>query len=331
MKPARPGEFELIARWAAALRERPGIVTGIGDDCAVLQGLRQPVFTCDGLVETVHFRRDWISPRQLGQKAVTVNVSDIAAMGGLPVAALVTLAIPDDVTAEFLDELYVGLEQASEEYALSIAGGDTVRSPGSLFLNIALLGEVPGRPVLRGGARPGDYLLVTGDLGASAAGLELLRQPESAVPVTTREYLVNRHRQPQARVREMQAALAAGKISAGLDISDGVAGDAAHLARASGITAVIEASQIPLHPATTEAAQVLGRDAREWALHGGEDYELLVSVPPGEAATVRAAIAATGTPAAIIGYCSEAGPHAVLLNDDGGLQPLRGGYQHFRE
>ncbi|MDQ3814945.1 MAG: thiamine-phosphate kinase, partial [Armatimonadota bacterium] len=168
------GEFGLIARIQERLAQRAGVRLGIGDDAALLNALAAPVVTCDALVEQVHFRRDWISPRELGRKAITVNVSDIAAMGGRPVAAFITLALSDQDDVEFVEELYAGFEEAAARYDLTIAGGDTVRSPSALMLSVTLIGDAP-TPMTRGGARPGDVLLVTGTLGDAAAGLALLQ------------------------------------------------------------------------------------------------------------------------------------------------------------
>jgi thiamine-monophosphate kinase len=353
------GEFGLIERLGARLTQRGGIELGIGDDAAILHALHAPVVTSDSLIEGVHFRRDWISPRALGRKAMAVNVSDLAATGARPVAAFVNLALSTAVleSAEalaWLDELYAGFEDIARQYDFTIAGGDTTRAPHDLSLGVTLIGEgatdARGRstPVLRSGAAPGDALVVTGTLGDSAAGLFLLQHPQIETDEATREYLLRRHFEPTARLAEMQAALAvqgeqgARAVTAGLDLSDGLAGDAAHLARRSAVALEIETGRLPL----TEYSRCVARDARlsgfdanpaHWALHGGEDYELLLGVSAESAAAVCAAITeATSTPATVVGRCLSRSEQAentssavVLVHPDGTRENASGAWRHF--
>ncbi|HEX8552600.1 MAG TPA: thiamine-phosphate kinase [Abditibacteriaceae bacterium] len=321
MKLDELGEFGWIDRVRKQLAVRGGVRVGIGDDAAVLAPLSSPVITCDALVEDVHFRRDWTTPRALGRKSMAVNVSDIAAMGGIPVAAFVTLAISARDDAVFLDELYAGFEDAAREFEFTVAGGDTVRSRGGLQISVSIVGNAP-RPVLRSGARVGDAVVVTGNLGESAAGLWILQNPEivRAISHQSTAYLLSRHCEPSARVGAMQAALATEDVHAALDISDGLVGDAGHIARKSGVTLEFEVGRLPVSPELREAALVAApHDAeiqlRHWMLAGGEDYELLLCVAPEAAESVCAAIRQSGTAAMIAGRCVTAGKDAVVVRD----------------
>jgi len=327
------GEFGLIHRLNERLAVRPGVRLGIGDDAALLDSLQAPVVTCDCLVEGVHFRRDWTSPRALGRKAIAVNVSDIAAMGASPVAAFITLALSEQDDVPFIEELYRGLEEAAAEYGLTIAGGDTSRSLSGLMLSVTVIGEAPASPVLRSGARPGDLVVVTGSLGDSAGGLALLQAEvaETAVlPIDARDYLLKRHHEPTARLREM-AAFTPEVIAAGMDLSDGIAGDAAHIAQRSGVTIEIDVASLPITSQCREAANVLGRDAIAWALTGGEDYELLWCVAPENVeVVVRTVMQATGTSVTVVGRCIEkTNAPVILVSPDGRRTVAAGAFTHF--
>ena len=325
------GEFGMIAHLQRRLAVRNGVCVGIGDDSAVLDALSCPVVTCDCLIEDVHFRRDWITPRQLGRKALAVNLSDIAAMKARPVAAFVTLALSARDDLEFVEELYAGLENVAREYDFTIAGGDTSRSSGGLTLSITLVGE-SGAPVLRSGAQDGDVLLVTGTLGDSAAGLALLQNPESARELedATRDYLLARHLEPTPRLREISS-LADGVIHAALDLSDGLAGDACHISKSSALDLHIETARIPISPQCVRAAQTLEHRVLDWALGGGEDYELLLCVAPHDVDVVTQTIAdATGTKVTAIGRCiaSKNEPRVFFLNADGTREAAKS-WTHF--
>jgi thiamine-monophosphate kinase len=337
------GEFGLIHRLSAQLAQRGGVKLSIGDDAALLDALQAPLVTCDCLVEEIHFRRDWTTARNLGHKSITVNVSDIAAMGGQPVAAFVTLALSTRDELAWVEELYAGMEEAAEQYGLTICGGDTARSPLTTLLNITLVGEAPlvkgeARPLTRSEAQIGDVVLVTGSLGDSAAGLALLQNTHVAMPDETRNYLLQRHHKPTARLREVQAAqvlaLANGHervLTAGMDLSDGLAGDAAHIARASQLSIEIEAAQLPISSQCREAANALGAEVLEWALTGGEDYELLWCVDAARVAAVIAAVQnATGTPVTVVGRCIVLDEQPVkIVHPDGTVATGVQAFQHF--
>ncbi|MBI3945865.1 MAG: thiamine-phosphate kinase [Armatimonadetes bacterium] len=334
MRLADIGEFGLIARLAGIIGGRAGdasgVVLGVGDDAAAFQPRpdRLSVATADMLVEEVHFRRDWMSARDLGWKALAVNLSDCAAMAAEPRFALVCIALDERTDPSYVLDLYAGMQELAARFGVRIAGGDTVSSPSGLVLSVTALGEVePERMATRSGARPGDRILVTGTLGDSAAGCAaLLAGPEAArVPPAVLEA----HRRPWPRVAEARAAALAGGVSAMIDISDGLAGDLRHICEESGVGAEVAAAAIPISPACRDAARVLGRDPLDLALTGGEDYELLLTVAPQRAEDVRAATAAAGATATDIGEILPGG--AWLRLPDGTRAPLPvSGYRHFQ-
>ena len=334
------GEFGLIRHLSGSLATRPGVKLGIGDDAALLDALSAPIVTCDCLVEGVHFRRDWTTPYLLGRKALNVNVSDVAAMGGRCVAAFVTLALGPDVELTWVEELYRGLESAAAEAGCTIAGGDTSRA-SQTFLSITLLGDAPS-PVLRSGARVGDVLVVTGTLGDSAAGLALLQQGQKGSQDADESLVLARHFDPMPRGREMNAALevaasgnvqdeGARAVSAALDLSDGLAGDARHIAARSEVSLEIEVAKLPLSSGARAVAERLATDPVAWALRGGEDYELLLCVAPQAVAQLTQYVTtATGTPMTVVGRCvpREAAP-VILLYPEGRREVAEGAWEHF--
>jgi len=309
----------------------PGVVLGPGDDAALVElGRHIGVLTADMLVEGVHFDRDAMSPRDLGFKALSVNVSDIAAMGGSPRFAVVSLALTQDVDAGWVVELYGGLREAAGEYGMSVVGGDTSRAP-VVVLSIAVTGEVAmGQAVTRAGARPGDRLAVTGTLGGSAAGLRLMRvDPRRILGAAAAERaraLIASHVRPLARVGEGQTLAQAG-ATAMIDVSDGLGLDLARLCRASGTAAAVRLASVPVTP---ELRGLIGADPLELALGGGEDYELLVALPGEAFEPARALLAERfGTPLTDIGEL-RAGEGIVAIDPDGAERPLAPtGWDHF--
>jgi thiamine-monophosphate kinase len=319
------GEFGLIADLQNQLFTRSGVELGIGDDGAVLKPLQCPIVTCDALVEGIHFRRDWTSAYALGRKAMAVNISDLAAMGAVPVAAFVSLAAGPNDSVEWIRDLYKGFEAMAQEYLFTVAGGDTVKSIGATMISITLIGEVynPQRgPILRSGARVGDVLMVTNTLGDSAAGLALLMAPENESAFSGRNQLLLRHHDPRPRQHEMRALLNhfPSDWHAALDISDGLVGDAGHMAKRSGVSLEIDIEKLPISQACREAAQALGKDAIDWALSGGEDYELLVAVDPERAEEMAEVICdyCDDETLTVIGRCvspGEEGARVIVLQD----------------
>lgn len=278
-------EDELIAALRRVLSDdEPGVVVGLGDDAAVVEpGGGELVLTTDLLVEGVHFSHDSISARDLGAKAIAVNVSDIAAMGGSPRFALASVALTPRLDAAWVIEMTGGMRDACREYGLSLVGGDTNRSEVGV-ISVAVIGEVaPGRSVRRSGAAPGDAILVTGSLGAAAGGLALSRAPHAVSAAALSEpwgrQLVDAFTRPVARVGEGQTLAQAG-ATAMMDLSDGLAKDLSRLCIASGVAARVELGAVPIAEALRSAAPSLGVDALELALGGGEDYELLATLDP---------------------------------------------------
>jgi thiamine-monophosphate kinase len=279
------GEFSLIASIRRRMEGKypPEVVLGIGDDCAVLQpqtGMDW-VITTDTQVEDVHFRRAWLTPYQIGWRAMAVNLSDIAAMGAQPFGALAALALPVATEAAFFDQLLEGLCDLGLRSQCPLIGGNLARDPTHLSLTLTVLGHVPrDQSVLRGGASAGDEIWVSGRLGGSSAGLRtFLHTISLADPVCTA--LRRRYTQPQPRVREALFLRASGCLTSMIDLSDGLAGDLGHLCEESGVGAQIVAAALPLEAGVREVAEVLGEDPLELALRGGEDFELCCTAPPG--------------------------------------------------
>lgn len=350
------GEFGWIERSAARLKQREGVLLGIGDDAALLAPLQTPMVACDALIENVHFRRDWTSPFLLGRKSLSVNVSDLAAKGAHPVAAFVTLGLSssflqEEGAAEWLDALYEGLEDAAQKYLCTIAGGDTVKTGSEIMISVTVVGEVSessrksGAPFFRSGAQVGDVVFVTGNLGDAAAGLFLLQHPEVEVSRSARQYLLDRHFNPRARLREMKEFLQSSQVSpalsATLDLSDGLAGDAGHIAKRSRLQIEIETVKLPISEACREAAQAAQKQgfdvsAEAWALWGGEDYEILCCASEPAMASVWQGNRMALNPSAPelfteVGRCtaSEEAPAVVLIDADGHRRISPKAWTHF--
>jgi len=274
MKPP-PGEFELIDRLCADLRLSRRTLVGPGDDCAVIKRPSGPqLFTIDSLVEGVHFKLAWGTPQQLGTRALAVNLSDIAAMGGVPTACVVNLAVRPGLTVAFFDGLYSGLKGVAEKADVDIVGGN-ITSADQLSITIALLGDIRGAAMRRDRARPGDEIFVTGTVGDAAAGLRILEGKLSARGAA-RKFLVARLLEPTARLAAGQKLARLRPVPATIDLSDGLCQDLGHILERSSVGAEIDIDTIPL---STAYRATLG-DNRELALGGGEDYELLFCVEP---------------------------------------------------
>jgi thiamine-monophosphate kinase len=324
-------EFELIAHLTRGFSARPDVVLGVGDDCAILDLNSDKLLltTCDSLVEGVHFTRQFSSPEQIGRKALAVNLSDIAAMGGEPRYALVSLVLSSDLSRSYLDTLYTGLRHEAARYSTVIVGGNIASSgrSASLVIDITLLGTIErGHALTRTGAQSGDTLLVTGSLGAAAAGLYTLLHPNPRYPRGAQEVLRAAYRTPQARVRvgRVLSQFGPAVVTAMLDISDGLSGDLSHLCTQSNVGARVELAHLPLSPAIRSLAASIHYDAFSWALHGGEDYELLFSVSPGnEQRVIEAVHSATGILVTPIGTLLPPESGMKLLSSDGQENVLR--------
>ncbi|MEW6458044.1 MAG: thiamine-phosphate kinase [Bacillota bacterium] len=333
MRLADVGESGLVERLLGRLARGPGVVRGPGDDAAVLDlgGKELLLFTVDTLVEEVHFSRAYGSMRDLGAKAMAVNLSDVAAMGGRPVYAVVSLAAPAETAVADIDDLYAGLAGTAARYGVTLVGGDTVRHPHGLVITVALLGLAGRERVLyRKGAVSGDLFYVTGSLGASAAGLFLFQNPHPACPPEVEDRLKKAHLSPEPRVVAGGLLAASGVVSAAEDISDGLALTVAHICTAGGVGARLLADRVPLSPEVRRLGILTGKDPLEWALFGGEDYELLFTVRPGAAAGLEREMAAAGWPVTWIGEVLGPGEGLWLEDAAGAGRPLvPGGYDAF--
>lgn len=327
-----PGEFELIEHMVALLEAR-GVAgrdeAAIGDDCAVVRvGDERMLLACDMLVEGRHFIRDHVTPVDLGYKALAVNVSDVAAMGGTPLHAVLALSFPPDAGIAFVEGIAEGVAQAAARFGVSVVGGDTTAGD-AIVLDVTVTGVLPtGRAVTRGGARPGDLLCVTGSLGASDGGLRVLLAERTATRTLPpgAEALVLRHRRPEPRLAAGVAAARAG-ATAMIDISDGLLADVGHIARRSGVAIDIELAEVPLAPGLAEVAEVLGFDAADSAVRGGEDYELALTVARERFDELYAAVVGTGVDLTIVGHVREGRGVTV----DGSPVVGASGWDHFRQ
>lgn len=336
MKIEQLGEFKLIDRIQRAL-PTPGadVLVGIGDDVAVLRANAERVWlaTCDVQVEGTHFLREASGPRNLGRKALAINLSDIAATGGAPRFALVSLGLPNDLNVEFVDELYAGLNAEAETYHVEIVGGNLSRSRLGIFIDLFLLGDAPrGNILLRAGAHAGDKILVTGSLGDAAASIALMLNRQLSTTDAYTEVARARYNTPTPRVHEGQLIGAAHVATSMIDVSDGLAGDLAHICEKSGVGARVFAEKLP----AAEENRTLARHAHgdEWyfALYGGEDYELLFTAPPAQADTLAQKIMhETGTRVASIGEILPIHEGRQLVLPDQRSVPLESrGWDHFK-
>jgi thiamine-monophosphate kinase len=281
-------EFALIRALQRRYPARaPGLIKSIGDDAAVLAASAGQWWhlTTDLLTEGVHFDLRTASPESVGYRAAMANLSDLAAMGARPRYLLMSLAIPRSMTQRHILQIYAGVMQACRPHGVALIGGDTSASITGLFLNITLIGTTRTRAALfRKGARPGDGLYVTGTLGDSLAGLELLsrritaRRAASLRPAHHR-FLIRRHLRPTARVAEGQWLNQEGLATSAIDISDGLSGDLRHICEESRVGAEVESALLPVSRACCAYADLRGLNPADLAVAGGEDYELLFTVP----------------------------------------------------
>jgi thiamine-monophosphate kinase len=314
-------EFDLIDRIRRHTEvNRDDVVEGIGDDAAVVAvpAGRELAIAVDTLVEGVHFPRG-TAPADIGWKALAVNLSDLAAMGATPAWALLALTTPDGDEA-FFDGLARGFAELATPYRLSLVGGDTTRGP--LTVTVAVHGfTAPGEAMLRSGARVGDVVMVTGTLGDAAAGLRCLAEPDASAYAA----LVERLNRPTPRVSAGQALR--GIATACIDVSDGLVADLGHICAASGVGADIDAAMLPRSSALL--THFTERDALDFALGGGDDYELCFTVPADRAGEVGATLARLGCGATRVGRIVEGAGVRVLDEEGGVYEPARAGWNHF--
>jgi thiamine-monophosphate kinase len=336
------GERELLRRIRARIPQGAGVVVGPGDDAAVVETGPLTLLTTDCLVEGVHFRRDWSPARLLGRKALTVNLSDVAAMAGVPRHATVSLCLPGDLPVSFVDELYDGLLERAAEAGVALVGGNLSATSGPMVVDVALVGGAD-RLLLRSGAQDGDVAVVTGTLGASAAGLKLLAQGArlgsegqlqstgvwNAASSSAVLHCLKAHLDPAPPLAFARALAEHELATAGMDVSDGLSGDLLELCRESGVAARIDASALPLdaHAVGLERAQ--GGDPLALCLHGGEDYQQLLAVAANRVDALREIADVWELPVSVIGEFA-AGPPELWLKNGGRLQPLpASSHQHF--
>jgi len=324
------GERALIARLSARLAPPPPwVLVGPGDDAAVIEPGRSQatVLTTDCLVEGVHFRRDWTPASAIGHKALAVNLSDLAAMGAVPRALLLSLILPPALPLADFDALLDGFLALAAEARAPLVGGNVSASPGPLVLDVTAVGAgVPRKLLRRSGGRPGDELYVTGRLGAARAGLLMRRQGLQAVSDAEAECLAQYER-PAPRLQCGVGIARSGGAAAAIDLSDGLAEAARQLADASGTGVVIDADAVPIHPG---AALLAAPDdqGRSPAIEGGEDYELLFAVRPRfKRRFLSAAARHRPLPVTLVGRLDH--EPGAWLERDGGRQPLPHGFSHF--
>lgn len=280
MAMSRRGEFGFIDFIRSHFPDHDGTI-GIGDDCAVMpSGEGELLFSTDLLMEGVHFLRNESSPEDVGWKAAAVNLSDIAAMGGTPVATFLSIALPKDAQGEWAERFIEGYTDISRQYDVPLLGGDTTSSLRDIAVNVGILGRCPsGRRLMRNGAKVGETIYVTGPLGDSAGGLQAILKGIERTEDVTR--LICRHKRPIPRIEAGRILMECDKAGAMMDISDGIGSDLRHIMKASGVGAVIDLERLPLSPELVSVCKEQGWDIYEMATSGGEDFELMFTAPAG--------------------------------------------------
>jgi thiamine-monophosphate kinase len=327
------GEFGLIRNiQRLSLRKSSSALIGIGDDAAALKvsSSKTLLVTTDMLLEAIHFDLSFTDFHSLGWKSAAANLSDIAAMGGVPRYCLTSIGIPDQISVEQIKDFYRGFHSLMKTHKTMLVGGDTCHSGKGMVISVTVLGEIEKTRILaRSGARPGDRIFVTGTLGDSAAGLEILKngvKGGSKSEGAEAKRLIEKHLRPVARVTEGRAIALSGCASAMIDISDGLSSDLSHICEQSGVGAEIRSDRIPISPALMKLSSGLTMPVLFYALSGGEDYELLFTVPPGKMKRLQS----LNIPITEIGTIKRGGKVLLLdgRNRRSRLQP--GGYDHFR-
>ena len=339
----RMGERNLLRHLRERIPQGPGVVLGIGDDAAAVATGAVTLVTTDVLVEGVHFKREWAPPRLLGRKALSVNLSDIAAMGGGGQYATISLCLPRDLPVAFVDGLYDGLLERAAEAGVEIVGGNVAAAP-ALVIDVTLLGSAE-HIVRRRGAEPGDLVVVTGLLGAAAAGLRFLTrgarldaegqtaEDGGVSPFAARElrHCLRAQLDPAPPLSLGRALGEPGLVHAAMDLSDGLSGDLAWLCAESEVSAWIDASAMPVDPAAARLEKEGGDNGFSLALHGGEDYQLLLAVPPSSVDALKGVAAVWDVPLTVVGEFAP-GPVGVSVKFGDHLRRLRpGAHDHFAD
>lgn len=331
------GEFGLISHLTDSFQTKhASTVKSIGDDAAVLDyGDKAVIVTTDLLVEGIHFDLMYQPLKHLGYKSVIVNLSDICAMNALPQHITVSIAISNRFSVEALEELYAGIKAACDAYQVDLVGGDTTSSPKGLMISVTAIGTAPKEKITyRNGAKPGDIICVSGDLGAAYLGLQILERekqvfladPNMQPELNDKEYIIRRQLKPEARIDSIEYFKRAGLVPTSMiDISDGLASDLMHICKSSNVGAYLEEAQIPIHDEARLQAIEFHMDPITCALHGGEDYELLFTVAPEDLEKVRFMESVY-----IIGDIVEAEEGLKLHTTGGQIVPLEAqGWKHF--
>jgi thiamine-monophosphate kinase len=337
------GERALIQHLRSRIPTGPNVVVGVGDDAAAVESTALTLVTTDTMVEGVHFRREWAHPRLIGRKALTINLSDIGAMAGVSRHAVIGLCLPPQTQVAFVDELYDGLLERAAEANVNLIGGNVSSTTGPIVIDITVLGQGE-RLLRRSGALVGDLVVATGTLGAAAAGLRLLRQgarlgPDGDLAATgiwtdsSKEAVLKCLRaqlDPTPPLALGRALAEEDMAHAAIDVSDGLSSDLRHLCEESGVAARIAPDLLPLDPSAGSLARAQGGDGFDLALHGGEDYQLLVAVPRERYADVAGLGQVWNIPIAAIGEFV-AGDPEVFIERAGQVEPLpMAAHEHFR-
>ena len=321
-------EFEWIESISPKKHVQDTLIEGIGDDAALVRPAPgfDDILCVDTMVESVHFSRKTMTPFQIGYKALAVNISDVAAMGGAPTFYLVSIAIPKEWSDEELQEIYKGMAELANAYQVDLIGGDTVSTDGPLVLSVTAHGRVQqGRKLLRRNAKPGDVVFLTGAVGLSAAGLHLLLEDEATTP--SAERLIQAHQMPTPQVKAGLLLAESGYRIALNDISDGLASEANEIAEASHIHITIEEE---LLPSIEEFASFPREQVLDWMLYGGEDFQLIGTASSDDWSSLQTLFEENNLPLHPIGAVTE-GPAKVSLKQANDVVPIfKKGYNHFK-
>lgn len=327
------GEFGFIERFKPSFS---GLVqekqVGIGDDCAIIpvNETEEWLVTTDLLIEDVHFLRRATTPEQLGYKSLAVNLSDIAAMGGIPVCTFLSIAIPSDIELEYLDAFMKGYHELSARYNTPLLGGDTTRSLKHLVINVCVIGKcLKGTARKRDMAKVGDTVCVTGTLGDSAGGLQIILN--HVPPSEIHQYLLLKHHQPEPKLNEGLFLAGCSSVHAMIDISDGIASDLNHILKASGVGANIHLDWLPVSEQLIKVTAQQGWDAIELAVGGGEDYELLFTVDVNQFEKIQMEfLTKFNKPIVRIGEIINKPSEIHWLRENVEIQLLAKGFNHFQ-
>lgn len=330
----RIGEKTLLRHIRSRIKGGRGVVVGIGDDAAAVETGALSLITTDSLVEGVHFRRGRGPDALIGRKALSVNLSDVDAMGGVPRYATVSLCLPSEAPLAFVDGLYDGLLERARETGVEIVGGNLSRTYDAIVVDVALVGQAE-TIVRRNGARPGHVALVTGALGAAAMGLRLMGEgtrqgTDGGAPEGERERrCIAAQLDPAPPLGFGHAAARAGLAHAAIDLSDGLSGDLLNVCQESGVAAWVDAAAVPIDDAARSLEEERGGNPLDLALHGGEDYELLLAAPPDAVAGLRELAARLKLSLTEIGGFTEGAPALSLRSRTGETPLVPRSHEHF--